>query len=366
MIAPFSVLVMSTPVGPIGSGLGGGVETTLRALVRGLTARGHRVEVVAPAGSQSVGVPMHCVNGTPQVSMQLLERSTVSTTDDGSVLTNMWTEISLLAEGFDVVLNLSYDELPFVRAVDVGRPVAHLVSMASLTDAMDAAIDTTLRSSPASVAMHTRAQAETYARGAAATIVGGGIDFDTCRFAASPQADGRMAFVGRVSPEKGLVDAARACAIAGRPLHVWGLPQDPDEWARALGSMPEGALIHRGFVAPDVMRSQIGECAAIVMASKWVEAFGNVAVEAMACGLPVVSYRRGGPTEVVDDGETGFLVTPDDVAALAEAIARVGTLSRRACHERAVEQHSHGAFAQRVEAWLAGVLVGAVGTDFPA
>jgi len=366
MTAPFSVLIMSTPVGPIGSGIGGGVEVTLRGLVRCLTSLGHRVEVVAPAGSQSVGVPMHCTNGNLQASMQLLDRSTIITADDGSVLANMWTIVRLLAKRFDVVLNLAYDELPYVRAAELECAVAHIVSMGSLTNAMDEAIDTVLRDVPATIAMHTRAQAATYARGAAATIVGGGIDIDTCRFVESPQADGRVAFIGRVSPEKGLVDAARACAIVGKPLHVWGLVQDADEWVRALGAMPPGALVHRGFVEPHVLRSQIGECAALVMAPKWVEAFGNVAVEAMACGLPVVSYRRGGPSEVVDHGETGLLVAPDDVGGLAEAMARVGTLSRRACRERAVERHSAEAFAQRVEAWLAGVLVGTTRADFPA
>lgn len=366
MTAPLSVLVMSTPVGPIGSGVGGGVEVTLRGLVQGLTARGHRVEVVAPAGSQSVGVPMHRIDGNLQASMQLLDRSTIVAVADGSVLANMWTAVRLLAKRFDIVLNLAYDELPFVGAADVECPVAHLVSMSSLTDAMDTAIDTMLRLAPATVAMHTRAQSVTYVRGEVATIVGGGIDIDACRFVESPEADGRVAFIGRVSPEKGLVDAARACALAGRPLHVWGLLQDADEWARALDAMPPGALVHRGFVEPHVLRSQIGECAALVMAPKWVEAFGNVAVEAMACGLPVVSYRRGGPSEVVDHGETGILVESDDAAGLADALARVGTLSRRACRERAVETHSIEAFGRRVEAWLAGVLVGAARADFPA
>lgn len=366
MTAPLSVLVMSTPVGPIGSGVGGGVEVTLRGLVRGLTARGHRVEVVAPAGSQSLDVRMHLVDGMPQASMQFLDRNSVIDAADGSVLTNMWTTVRLLAKRFDVVLNLAYDELPFVGAADVECPVAHLVSMSSLTNAMDSAIETMLRVTPATVAMHTRAQASTYMCGAAATIVGGGIDVHPRNFVERPHVDGRVAFIGRVSPEKGLVDAARACAIVGRPLHVWGLLQDADEWARALGAMPPRALVHRGFVDPDVMRSEIGECAALVMAPKWVEAFGNVAVEAMACGLPVVSYRRGGPIEVVDHGETGFLVEPDDVAGLADALARVGRLSRRACRERADAAHSVEAFARRVEAWLAGVLVGAARADFPA
>lgn len=309
---------------------------------------------------------MHCVEGTTQLSMQFVDRSTIVGAPDGSVLANMWNTVCALAGGFDVVLNLAYDELPFAGSAGAGRPVAHLVSMASLTDAMDAAIDAVLRNAPTTVAMHTGAQAATFARGATATLVGGGVDVEACRFVERPHADGRVAFVGRISPEKGLVDVARACSLAGRPLHVWGVVQDADEWARALAAVPAGALTHRGFVDPVALRSQIGECAALVMAPKWVEAFGNVAIEAMACGLPVVAYRRGGPTEVVDDGETGFLVAPDDVAGLASALAAVGTIPRRACRTRAEARHSTDAFAERVEAWLAGVLAGAARADFPA
>ncbi len=57
----------------------------------------------------------------------------------------------------------------------------------------------------------------------------------------------------------------------------------------------------------------------LVHASVW-EAFGQVLVEAMACGLPVIAVERGGPATIVADPETGWLVEPDDVDALARAI----------------------------------------------
>jgi UDP-glucose:tetrahydrobiopterin glucosyltransferase len=54
-------------------------------------------------------------------------------------------------------------------------------------------------------------------------------------------------------------------------------------------------------------------------------------VEAMACGVPVVAYRRGGPGELVQPGLNGLLVEPDDVVALAAAVEQVGAIDRSAC-----------------------------------
>ena len=81
------------------------------------------------------------------------------------------------------------------------------------------------------------------------------------------------------------------------------------------------------------------------MAPKWVEAFGNVAIEAMATGVPVISYRRGGPAEIIVDGMTGFLVEPDDVEGLVAAVGRIDELDRVACRQRVEEQYSIQALA---------------------
>ena len=53
------------------------------------------------------------------------------------------------------------------------------------------------------------------------------------------------------------------------------------------------------------------------------EPFGRVALEAMACGKPVVSFRCGGPVEIIEHGKTGLLVEPYDTAALADAMVRL-------------------------------------------
>lgn len=89
---------------------------------------------------------------------------------------------------------------------------------------------------------------------------------------------------------------------------------------------------------------------------KWNEAYGNVVVEAMACGVPVVAYARGGPGELIVPGVTGLLVPPDDVAALTLAARGAAGLDRSACR-RWVERHaSREAFARRIEDWVQGGL----------
>ena len=92
------------------------------------------------------------------------------------------------------------------------------------------------------------------------------------------------------------------------------------------------------------------------MTPKWVEAFGNVAIEAMACGVPVIAYRRGGPAEIIVDGETGFLVEPDDIDGLVAAVGRIDEIDRVECRQRVEEEYSIPALAGRVEKWLDAVI----------
>ena len=79
-------------------------------------------------------------------------------------------------------------------------------------------------------------------------------------------------------------------------------------------------------------------------------------VEALACGVPVVAYDRGGPGELVQSGQTGFLVEPDDISALTNALKRLPELDRAACRAWVERNATQAVFARRVEDWvLAGL-----------
>ena len=154
-VQPLRIVIVSTPVGPLGSGVGGGVELTLHSLVYGLSGLGHSVEVVAPAGSLHVGARVHQIEGVLQPSSQLADRAAPVELPTGSVLAAMWQRIADLQDDIDVVVNLGYDWLPLYLTSFLAVPVVHFISMGSLNDAMDAAIHDLARRHPDRLGAHT-------------------------------------------------------------------------------------------------------------------------------------------------------------------------------------------------------------------
>jgi glycosyltransferase involved in cell wall biosynthesis len=84
------------------------------------------------------------------------------------------------------------------------------------------------------------------------------------------------------------------------------------------------------------------------------EQFGQVLIEGMACGLPVIAVNNHGPATIVDDGQTGLLVPPDDEDALVEALVRIVSddderrRMGQTAYERSRERYSWPALAERV------------------
>ena len=179
-----------------------------------------------------------------------------------------------------------------------------------------------------------------------------GNGFDLSRYDLQLQTDGPLGWAGRVAPEKGLEDAASVAARLGETLKVWGFVED-DAYARHVESaVPAGTIEWCGFKPTPELQRELGGCRALLNTPKWNEAYGNVVVEALACGVPVIAYDRGGPGEIIQNGETGWLVPPDDRDALAEATLRVSSIDRQACRHWVERCASQDGLAARVEAWI--------------
>jgi glycosyltransferase involved in cell wall biosynthesis len=97
-------------------------------------------------------------------------------------------------------------------------------------------------------------------------------------------------------------------------------------------------VIFAGSVGPQRRAEVLGSAAALLHPIAFDEPFGLSVVESMACGTPVVAFRRGSMSEVVDEGVTGFLV--DSATQAADAVNRVTTIDRAGCRHRAEQRFS--------------------------
>jgi glycosyltransferase involved in cell wall biosynthesis len=143
-----------------------------------------------------------------------------------------------------------------------------------------------------------------------------------------------LALLGRVSPDKG-VDKAIAIALeAGKKLKIAVkiYPEDQAYYKRTIVPLIEaagGRVEFIGEVGGADKQSFLGRAEAMLFPIDWPEPFGLVMIEAMACGTPVIAFRRGSVPEVITEGVTGFVV--EDVAGAVAAVARVSTIDRRRC-----------------------------------
>ncbi|MFM9102110.1 MAG: hypothetical protein ACKOPS_12600 [Cyanobium sp.] len=138
------ILVVSTPVGQLGSGRGGGVELTATALVAGLLRRGHALTVLAAEGSElppaCAGAELWLEAGQDQPSWQHQPRQAAVQIPLRSLLGALWARALAQQACFDVIVNLAYDWLPLWLTPHTTTPLAHLVSMGSVAEAMDQVI----------------------------------------------------------------------------------------------------------------------------------------------------------------------------------------------------------------------------------
>jgi glycosyltransferase involved in cell wall biosynthesis len=184
-----------------------------------------------------------------------------------------------------------------------------------------------------------------------------GIDLD--QFTCCDAPGTYLAFLGRISPEKGLDTAIRVARAAGVPLKIGArkpLPfkQDPKvhrDWEyyqeEIRPIVDSGGVEFIGEVDGPAKDDLLRNAAGLLFPIRWPEPFGLVMVEALACGTPVLALRAGSVPEIIEDGRTGYIC--DDEEQLVAAVQRLSGLDRRVCRDEAERRFSPAAMAERYE-----------------
>lgn len=160
---------------------------------------------------------------------------------------------------------------------------------------------------------------------------------DTDAFALHPSPGGYLLFFGRIHPDKGTAEAIDVAERAGLPLVIAGIVQDQAYFDERVAPRVDGDRV--SFVGPVAAgeRSELlGGAGALLHLIGFDEPFGYSVVEAMACGTPVIAFRRGSMAELIEGGATGFLV--EDVPGAVAALDGVAALDRAAIRAEAVRR----------------------------
>jgi glycosyltransferase involved in cell wall biosynthesis len=148
-----------------------------------------------------------------------------------------------------------------------------------------------------------------------------------------------LAFVGRITPEKGVADAIELARRTGLPLRIAAKVYDSHEhehFAEVVEpAIDEGIVTFLGELGPPERDALYAGAVATVMMGAWPEPFGLVAIESMATGTPVIARRAGGLTETIEHNVTGFLV--DDLTEAQLAVQHVRELTRSVVRQHVIE-----------------------------
>jgi len=346
MNRPLRIAQVAPPLERVPPERYGGTERVMYELIVELVRRGHEVTTFASGDSDVPG------NHVPTVPVALRP---ADFKDDpmGYFLTTAQAVLDREDE-FDVIhSHLEWMSLLLARA-------AHVPVAATFHGRLDLPWSRELLASPtpAHLVAISKSQASPHPE-VDWTVVYNGLTLTGAPF--ERRRSDALCFVGRVAREKGIVEAIEIATLAGRPLRIaakiapTGVEHDYYEEVFLPALKAAGSSVEfLGEVAGPERDQLFAESYAALMPGSWPEPFGLAAIEALACGTPVLARRVGGLPEIIRDGVDGFF--GDDVTELAFHVPEVASLNRRAIRKAVIERFSAARMADGYEALYRRIL----------
>jgi len=318
------IALIAPPWLPVPPSAYGGTESVLDTLARALREAGHDV-VLATTGDSTCPVERtwvyeHGMMGEPgSVSVELRHvLHAYAAVGDVDVVHDHTIAGPVVSAAFPGVPVVTTNHGPFTDdAVAIYRSIAPRVAIVAISH--DQA---------------SRAQGVPIAR-----VIHHGLN--VAEFPFGDGAGGYLAFLGRMSPTKGVREAIEIARGAGAPLLIAAKMQEPSEreyFDAVVSPRLGGDVRYLGNLGHADKLELLAHAVALVDPIRWPEPFGLCMIEALACGTPVLVTPRGAAPEIVDDGVTGF-VRPG-VGELTSLVPRVASLDRHACRAAAESRFS--------------------------
>lgn len=325
---PLTILNVAYPLAPVTPDAVGGVEQIVYALDRGIVAAGHRSIVLACAGSQTAGelvaTPLPSLTFDTHVHAKAARQHRRAI--DRILATRSVDLVHLHGHDFDMYLPA--EGVPTLATLHLPQEllIAHLTMLRRANTWVHGV----------SRAQHARLPRVPFLL----PPIENGVDVDRL-----PRATRRRGFalvLSRVCPEKGIHLALEAARRARMPLLVAGTTFPYDEHQRYWNEEVRPRLDRdRRFVGPvsrAAKRLLLSAARCLLVPSLVEETSSLVAMEALACGTPVVAFANGALKDIVQHGVTGMLVKGVD--EMADAIRRAGDIDGHVCQEQARAEFS--------------------------
>ncbi len=321
---PLRVLSIGYPLAPVGPDAAGGSEQILTLLDRRLVRNGHHSVVIAPEGSRTAGrllaAPLPPGPLNPDVHAQAQER--YRELIRGAM--ERWT--------FDLIHMHSLDFHAYLPPP--GPPV--LVTLHLPLTWYPEAIFREQRPDTWLQCVSASQQRGCPPSGSVLPYIENGVPLEQLR--TTVRRRNFALALGRICPEKGFHIALEAAAEARSPLilagQIFGYREHEDYFAREVAPRLDGRL--RRFIGPVGLarkRRLLAAARCLLVPSLAPETSSLVAMEAMACGTPVIAYPAGALPEIIEHGRTGFLV--NDAREMAAAIRQADRIDPEMCRETA-------------------------------
>ena len=324
----------------------GGIEIVVSLLTDELVRRGHEVTLFASGDSLSLA------NLESVHSCALRQDPTVKEYEIYEML--QLTQVYDQAEDFDIIhSHMGCAALPYAKFVKT--PTIHTLHGVFTSDNEKMF----RRSRQQSFVSISNAQRDARLGLNCISTVYNGIDVDSYKFYAQPDESPYLAFLGRLSPEKGPHLAIEIAKRTGWNLKMAGKIDivDREFYEQELAPHIDGEQIQYLGEANHVQKNTLmGGAIATLFPITWREPFGLVMVESMAAGTPVIGMRLGSTPEVIAHGKTGFLC--DTVDECIAALHRIDEIDRAACRQRVIDQFSVQKMTDGYEAAYLQILTG--------